>query len=115
MKIKSEAGKVTAEDLSLTKGSGVMQIRGQGKMGEEVNAKITARGFRIEQSENLSKRDIKLGGLLDFDSELSGSFENPNVSGKGKIRNVLLGDSPCLLYTSPSPRDRTRSRMPSSA
>ena len=24
-------------------------------------------------------------------------------------------DRPCLLYTSPSPRDRTRSRMPSSA
>ena len=32
---------------------------------------------------------------------------------------VLYGDVPliraCLLYTSPSPRDRTRSRMPSSA
>ena len=28
-------------------------------------------------------------------------------------RNTLLND--CLLYTSPSPRDRTRSRMPSSA
>ena len=27
----------------------------------------------------------------------------------------LLNNSPCLLYTSPSPRDRTRSRMPSSA
>ena len=27
-------------------------------------------------------------------------------------RSVTLG---CLLYTSPSPRDRTRSRMPSSA
>ena len=26
-----------------------------------------------------------------------------------------LGILPCLLYTSPSPRDRTRSRMPSSA
>ena len=27
-----------------------------------------------------------------------------------------LGEfAPCLLYTSPSPRDRTRSRMPSSA
>ena len=25
------------------------------------------------------------------------------------------GNKPCLLYTSPSPRDRTRSRMPSSA
>ena len=28
-----------------------------------------------------------------------------------EIRNLLA----CLLYTSPSPRDRTRSRMPSSA
>ena len=26
-----------------------------------------------------------------------------------------LTDQACLLYTSPSPRDRTRSRMPSSA
>ena len=28
---------------------------------------------------------------------------------------VLIGEETCLLYTSPSPRDRTRSRMPSSA
>jgi len=36
-------------------------------------------------------------------------FGNP-VSG-----NVLISAYSCLLYTSPSPRDRTRSRMPSSA
>ena len=29
------------------------------------------------------------------------------------VKNALV--SVCLLYTSPSPRDRTRSRMPSSA
>ena len=28
---------------------------------------------------------------------------------------VFRNGTPCLLYTSPSPRDRTRSRMPSSA
>ena len=28
---------------------------------------------------------------------------------------ILPPDPSCLLYTSPSPRDRTRSRMPSSA
>ena len=27
----------------------------------------------------------------------------------------MMQHRPCLLYTSPSPRDRTRSRMPSSA
>ena len=31
------------------------------------------------------------------------------------IRGVPKMLGPCLLYTSPSPRDRTRSRMPSSA
>ena len=30
------------------------------------------------------------------------------------LTNLGLGEA-CLLYTSPSPRDRTRSRMPSSA
>ena len=34
--------------------------------------------------------------------------------GEGVI-DVMRRDSTCLLYTSPSPRDRTRSRMPSSA
>ena len=43
------------------------------------------------------------------------------VSKVGKILakteplKVLAQVIPCLLYTSPSPRDRTRSRMPSSA
>ena len=35
------------------------------------------------------------------------------VAGTGKT--TLLAHKACLLYTSPSPRDRTRSRMPSSA
>ena len=40
------------------------------------------------------------------------------ISNGADINNTsALGDTPltCLLYTSPSPRDRTRSRMPSSA
>ena len=35
--------------------------------------------------------------------------------GKGSSRHIVHWISTCLLYTSPSPRDRTRSRMPSSA
>ena len=36
---------------------------------------------------------------------------------KGRSAYIAIVDTPddCLLYTSPSPRDRTRSRMPSSA
>ena len=35
--------------------------------------------------------------------------------GRGLVAALALGAEGCLLYTSPSPRDRTRSRMPSSA
>ena len=37
------------------------------------------------------------------------------VEDAGRLRDALGVSLPCLLYTSPSPRDRTRSRMPSSA
>ena len=37
-------------------------------------------------------------------------------SDSGDLIELVASDkSTCLLYTSPSPRDRTRSRMPSSA
>ena len=41
----------------------------------------------------------------------------PTISGAIETMYVRQGDhvKACLLYTSPSPRDRTRSRMPSSA
>ena len=38
---------------------------------------------------------------------------DPGMLGTNAALGATLG--PCLLYTSPSPRDRTRSRMPSSA
>ena len=50
-----------------------------------------------------------LGGNLDA--------EIFRVLSDARLGNPALTDAlaPCLLYTSPSPRDRTRSRMPSSA
>ena len=47
-------------------------------------------------------------GLQTYQQERILTFLNPSYSSKGAVYT-------CLLYTSPSPRDRTRSRMPSSA
>ena len=46
--------------------------------------------------------------------EAKGEF-HPEILRKMGELGVLGLPIPCLLYTSPSPRDRTRSRMPSSA
>ena len=54
----------------------------------------------IETFENFTKPQYEEIKLLILSDESNGN-------------NVLFNF--CLLYTSPSPRDRTRSRMPSSA
>ena len=78
--------------------------------------------------------DVKARGVLNcIVSTGTPGFSNPDDSGKWQGFDVdfcrataaaVLGDADkvryvsttgCLLYTSPSPRDRTRSRMPSSA
>ena len=55
--------------------------------------------------------DRNLNTLIDF--RYAQHFKAQN--GKPGSKKNKTGGSGCLLYTSPSPRDRTRSRMPSSA
>ena len=60
---------------------------------------------------SLGPLPVSVPGCVDGWFELHGKF------GKLPMKDVLRPaiDYACLLYTSPSPRDRTRSRMPSSA
>ena len=67
---------------------------------------------------------MKLGGMRTY---LAGAMDRVDDGGVGWRNEITpeleaLGvtvlnpcDKPCLLYTSPSPRDRQKSRMPSSA
>ena len=54
----------------------------------------------------------------DLTQFLASLPEDDRINAINEIRMAIHQVSPfrdCLLYTSPSPRDRTRSRMPSSA
>ena len=58
-------------------------------------------------------------GFVRFNAkgEVEYIFVNPIFRKQGLAKKLLrlVREKTCLLYTSPSPRDRTRSRMPSSA
>ena len=76
-----------------------------------------------------SNKNKELLSLLDsYPEQSSDSVAIYNINTKSKIADIVIGDalvkvdqsyqsniSDCLLYTSPSPRDLSTSRMPSSA
>ena len=53
--------------------------------------------------------------LVNSGIKVSGSDISEKNVGRAKELGALSLDHNCLLYTSPSPRDVNRSRMPSSA
>ena len=75
--------------------------------------KLTDIGLEVESIENLSE------GLDLFKvAKIVKTEKHPNAD-RLKVCDVDVGNKEikkvCLLYTSPSPRDRQKSRMPSSA
>ena len=54
-------------------------------------------------------------GIYEDEVYVEDDCEYCDGTGYGSEDCYTCGGSGCLLYTSPSPRDRTRSRMPSSA
>ena len=92
----------------------------------------------ISNNEGVYKIELPFGkNTLEFNRDgfktyIVKNFENFSKTDKSFDVDFIIGhcadcngaiygerdkneDKPCLLYTSPSPRDRTRSRMPSSA
>ena len=62
-----------------------------------------------------SKRNFDLGPPHTNVSTLSPYIGRRLISETDILDVAFQKFKPCLLYTSPNPRDRTRSRMPSSA
>ena len=59
------------------------------------------------------KMQIELGRLIN--GETTDAFDYQKALLKASVVEPELSDEACLLYTSPSPRDLSTSRMPSSA
>ena len=58
---------------------------------------------------------LSYGGILRVLRTNNDTLSNANVPVGVAITDLSIKSSDCLLYTSPSPRDMRRSRMPSSA
>ena len=65
--------------------------------------------------ENSKDYELCIKLALDNAKKRISKLDNPDKKCVLEEYKEWIKDGFCLLYTSPSPRDRTRSRMPSSA
>ena len=89
--------------------TGLRVLRFCAKSRETVDSRVEylTLHYQVRHLESADKTELnKLQMLKDELGELSQADEK---------KFLALKRAACLLYTSPSPRDRTRSRMPSSA
>ena len=79
--------------------------------------KLVAEGTPAELKAEIGRPSVHAIPRNEKDRERIAAFLAPFGERLDTTRDVAvrLRDGLCLLYTSPSPRDRTRSRMPSSA
>ena len=120
-KLKEECGVFGISDnqdastLS-TLGLHALQHRGQEGCGI---VSFDGKNFHSEKrqglvGDNFTNKDV----LKKLPGKFALGHNRYSTSGETSLRNIqpFFADlHGCLLYTSPSPRDRTRSRMPSSA
>ena len=93
--IRVELPGVEKKDVDVSVSNGTLNIKGGVKRESKEQRKDY---FRCEIAQGNFSRSLSIPPGID----------KTNIG-------ASLKDGICLLYTSPSPRDRTRSRMPSSA
>ena len=97
----SNAGGVATSGLEMSQNSSRMQWT-----REEVDAKLKDIMSKIHDS--CTKYGTNADGYIDY-------VKGANIAGFVKVADAMIAQGVCLLYTSPSPRDKRQSRMPSSA
>ena len=78
--------------------------------------RFTKSGIKLKSDQNLTADVIitatGLNVVFGGEADISIDGQDVNPADSYGYKGMMYS---CLLYTSPSPRDRTRSRMPSSA
>ena len=99
----------------------LLKLSGEALMGDDnYGIKLSVVDRIALDIKNLSKKKIDIciviggGNIFRGLSASSEGMDRAQADYMGMLATVL-NSLACLLYTSPSPRDRTRSRMPSSA
>ena len=103
---------VQSEKVALV---GALERPGHAWLGQDVGASMGGAELGVKVEQDPLPAFARADCVIDFTSPQA-TVEFSALAAQARIVHVIgTTGMNCLLYTSPSPRDRTRSRMPSSA
>ena len=103
----------TGCDITGTAVTDGLTVAGASDFTGQLKEAVTVNNGKLSDNTNL---DIENGNVFMFlTAESTTSTPNLRYNASTTLDSKMAVGDCCLLYTSPSPRDRTRSRMPSSA
>lgn len=92
--IKSKDGVVGFTDVHINKANSRLNLKGSILPSGDIDAVVIGRNFRLEQSENVSTAGLDLVGEIDSTLSLKGQLPEPEILLNGRLRNLVIGDSP---------------------
>ena len=94
------------------------QLRNIAIIAHVDHGKTTLVDCLLQQSGTLDRKSAGTERIMDSndqEKERGITILAKNTAIRWQDYRINIVDTPCLLYTSPSPRDKRQSRMPSSA
>lgn len=91
--VKSKAGEVKSERVSLTRGESIIQLNGVGHPNGHVETQIQGRGLRLEDTNFITQSGFALDGIIGFDMTLNGPVLAPAASMKGSLTRTSIAET----------------------
>ena len=103
------------EDLSLPSSNWAIKVGDKSVSMESYLAQISQLDFNNDGEIDVELKESVIDQLVIEQLLIMKAIDEDIIQSDPLLKNNLIDYMTCLLYTSPSPRDRVLSRMPSSA
>lgn len=88
--LHSEAGEAVIRKAQLTKNKSEINLTGRGHPDGQIDLRILAKQFPLEDSDHISKLGSQISGLVDLDMSLIGFILTPDTKLKGRLYQLVV-------------------------
>jgi translocation and assembly module TamB len=92
LSVRSDQGQMQIQKAILKKTAGTVVATGGINRAQEMNIKIEGRGFRLDESDFITRISSSIFGILNFTSQIKGKVTEPDFAIRGSVTETVLDE-----------------------